>query len=258
MTGGRDDRRHPRPGASADHRAARALRRRARRSVGEPLRSRQPDDRRARPPRPRLRGRRDPRRRRLPGRRREHDRRLHASILRRSSAPAASRPSRSTRCSAERSPARAARAAPPGCCPPTTRRQHESCSQRAESDAERLVRRASGRGDDRVATSDPVGYARHLYEWLRDADDRGVSVIVAVLPATGGPRSCDPRPPRQGVGRPSRLSSSTQTSRTSSAGGCAHPSIPPTVMLTVLLPASGTSSSRHQHRPGTVSRHSRT
>ena len=33
---------------------------------------------------------------------------------------------------------------------------------------------------------DVVTYARHLYEWLRDADDRGVASVVAVLPAPEG------------------------------------------------------------------------
>ena len=30
------------------------------------------------------------------------------------------------------------------------------------------------------------GYARHLYGWLRDADDRGLDVLVAVAPAGDG------------------------------------------------------------------------
>ena len=34
--------------------------------------------------------------------------------------------------------------------------------------------------------TDAVAYARHLYEWLRDADDRGADVVVALLPAPAG------------------------------------------------------------------------
>jgi L-threonylcarbamoyladenylate synthase len=33
---------------------------------------------------------------------------------------------------------------------------------------------------------DPVTYARHLYEWLRDADDAGAELVVAVLPPAAG------------------------------------------------------------------------
>jgi L-threonylcarbamoyladenylate synthase len=33
---------------------------------------------------------------------------------------------------------------------------------------------------------DVVDYARHLYEWLRSADDAGARVVVAVLPAPNG------------------------------------------------------------------------
>ena len=49
--------------------------------------------------------------------------------------------------------------------------------------------------------------------------------------------------------RPSALRLATQTSRTSSTRG-ATPSSPATVSITVLAPASGISSRRHQHSPG--------
>lgn len=47
---------------------------------------------------------------------------------------------------------------------------------------------AGARSDALVigADVDPVTYARHLYEWLRDADDRGVPTVIAVLPPPAG------------------------------------------------------------------------
>jgi L-threonylcarbamoyladenylate synthase len=53
------------------------------------------------------------------------------------------------------------------------------------ADAERL---ADEHGTDVVIGlgSEPAVYARHLYEWLRDADDRGVATVVAVLPDAAG------------------------------------------------------------------------
>ncbi len=33
---------------------------------------------------------------------------------------------------------------------------------------------------------DPDAYARHLYEWLRRADDDGLEVLVVVPPAATG------------------------------------------------------------------------
>lgn len=47
-------------------------------------------------------------------------------------------------------------------------------------------RLAANNGFDLIGTDDPVEYAQHLYEWLRAADDRGSSGVVAVLPPATG------------------------------------------------------------------------
>jgi L-threonylcarbamoyladenylate synthase len=55
---------------------------------------------------------------------------------------------------------------------------------RDRADADRL---ATDLGAEVIgAGADLVTYARHLYEWLRDADDRGATSIVAVLPEASG------------------------------------------------------------------------
>jgi len=51
------------------------------------------------------------------------------------------------------------------------------------------ARRLAGEHDGALvigAGADPVTYARRLYEWLRDADDRGEPIVVAVLPEAAG------------------------------------------------------------------------
>ena len=51
------------------------------------------------------------------------------------------------------------------------------------------ARRLAGEHDGALvigAGADSVTYARRLYEWLRDADDRGAPVVVAVLPEAAG------------------------------------------------------------------------
>lgn len=55
-------------------------------------------------------------------------------------------------------------------------------------DVDEAHRRAGGRADTVVigAGVDAVDYARHLYRWLREADDDGRSVVVAVLPPAEG------------------------------------------------------------------------
>ena len=55
----------------------------------------------------------------------------------------------------------------PSCSPPTQRRQ-------------------GFRTEVLDPTTPIVEYARNLYAWLRDADDRGVEVLVAVLPPAAG------------------------------------------------------------------------
>lgn len=56
--------------------------------------------------------------------------------------------------------------------------------------AEGLVAVHSAAGARRVEVLAPAGsselYARHLYQWLREADERHVDVLIAVLPPAGG------------------------------------------------------------------------
>ena len=54
---------------------------------------------------------------------------------------------------------------------------------RALADASAARGRRTEVLDPRIAT---VDYARNLYQWLRDADERGVEVLVAVLPPAEG------------------------------------------------------------------------
>ena len=60
-----------------------------------------------------------------------------------------------------------------------------------ESHAEAIVLAADAAGHGfRTEILDPTtsiaNYARNLYAWLREADDRGVEVLVAVLPPAAG------------------------------------------------------------------------
>ena len=63
----------------------------------------------------------------------------------------------------------------------------EIVDTRAAADARAATLRAEGRAVDVLdPTTDLVAAAQRLYSWLRDADARGLDVLVAVLPAAAG------------------------------------------------------------------------
>ena len=216
--------------------------------------------------RPRRRRRPRARRRAVPGRRGEHDRRLH----RRPAAGAAPRrhPDRAHR----RAPPRRAWRRPAG---PSRAVGHARLALRAalpgsllaesaDHAAQRSPPRRPGRATRRRRRRPRRLRAHPVRRRCATPTRRGATVIVAVAAPAGRARPRDPRPADQGGGRPSRLSCSTHTSRTvlRLVDPCRRRVDPvcagATIRLTVLPPASGTSSSRHQHGAGSVSTHSST
>ena len=172
-----------------------AVRRRARRTVGQPLRPGQPDHCGPRARRPRRRRRLRARRRPVPGWRRVDDRRLHRGST--AGAPPGRHLGRGDRVAAEHVAGRGSRAEPgagdagsrtmprdAGCCWPDpsaeARRWPPPCP-----------------GAEILDDADLVRYATSLYSRLRDADDRGVDTVIAVLPPARRPRPRHPRPPHQ-------------------------------------------------------------
>ncbi len=63
----------------------------------------------------------------------------------------------------------------------------ELASDRADADARAVAVRATGRSVEVLDPgSDVEAYAHSLYQWLREADARGIDVLVAVLPPDRG------------------------------------------------------------------------
>ena len=263
-------RRDPRAVAPADAGAARPLRRRARGAVGEPVRAGQPDHRRPRRRRPRRAprpgARRDPRRRADARRCREHDRRLHR---RAAPDPAARRhPDRG-----HRPPAgRRGRSPPPdrhgraGCWTRTTRRAAQVRLADSRHRPSRSSRRCGSRAShvDVLDTGDDlVASARNLYGELRvPTSGRSTSSSPcsrrrtgsATRSATGSrrPRLARPEPIVMSWSQSSWLRFATHASRTASTSGSRSSPNVATAMLTVLAPASGRRSSRHQQSNGST------
>ncbi len=140
------------------------------------------------------------------------------------------------------------------------------CVVRLVDDADDAVALRAGTPNSEILdlTDDLVVYAHDLYARLRDADARGVGIDHRRAPPAVGLGHADPRPPHQGRGTAptpdgsverSQVQSTAfrlviQRSRTAMMSGVGAPSTPAIVRLTVEAPASGTTSSRHQHSTG--------
>ena len=93
----------------------------------------------------------------------------------------------------------------------------ELVEETAEAEARAETLRANGvRAGVLDPGPDPDAYARHLYEWLRRADDDGLEVLIVVPPRRHGLGLGRARPPAQGRRPPLRLSTAVE-SRTARA-----------------------------------------
>ena len=100
------------------------------------------------------------------------------------------------RCWTSHSARRRARAGRRGCWHRTTRPSAGCCWPSQPPRPNALADHADP-GAEVLDDDDLVDYAQSLFASLRDADDRGVETVIAVLPPPRRPRPRDPRPPDQ-------------------------------------------------------------